>query len=213
MPKKTSKERTSKKTSKKRTSKNTIKDYKDYEEFMPASNKITSKIIAPSDKGPIGNIKNRIIITAIVSGVIGLIINVSALTWLHKLEEMNCACSEHWMRSYIKYYLYVVIPIFCIGLLINVYLYISDYSIIDLNKNDVFMFYKSFINIVSFFGLANIVIVIIFINRLKEINCECSEDIKREIYWIYNIIVASIIGGALLFALIGALLFYISFKR
>ena len=51
------------------------------------------------------------------------------------------------------------------------------------------------------------------INRLKEINCECSEDIKREIYWIYNIIVASIIGGALLFALIGALVFYISFKR
>jgi len=194
----------------KRTPKNTIKDY---EEFMPTSNKITSRLIAPSEKGPSGNVKSRLIIGMIVGGIIGLIINVSALTWLHKLEEMNCACSEHWMRSYIKYYLYVIIPIFCIGLLINVYLYISDYSIIDLNNNDVFMFYKSFTNIVSIFGLANIVIVIIFINRLKEINCECSEDIKREIYWIYNIILASIIGGALLFALIGALVFYISFKR
>lgn len=203
-----------KKNSKKRTSKNIAKNY---EEFMPASNKITSKItskiIAPSDKEPTSSIKKRVIIAMIVSGIIGLIINVSALTWLHKLEEMNCACSEHWMRSYIKYYLYVIIPIFCIGLLINAYLYISDYSIIDLNNNDVFMFYKSFTNIVSFFGLANIIIVIVFINRLKEINCECSEDIKREIYWIYNIIVASIIGGALLFALIGALVFYISFKR
>lgn len=189
---------------------NTIKDYA---EFMPASNKITSRLIAPSEKGPSGNVKSRLIIAAIVSGVIGLMINVSALTWLHKLEEMNCACSEHWMRGYIKYYLYVIIPIFCIGLLINAYLYISDYSIIDLNNNDVFMFYKSFTNIVSIFGLANIVIVIIFINRLKEINCECSEDIKREIYWIYNIILASIIGGALLFALIGALVLYISFKR
>jgi hypothetical protein len=117
------------------------------------------------------------------------------------------------MRSYIKYYIYVIIPIFSIGLLINAYLYISDYSIIDLNNNDVFIFYKSFTNILSLFGLANIIIVIIFINRLKEINCECSEDIKREIYWIYNIILASIIGGALLFALIGALVFYISFKR
>ena len=149
----------------------------------------------------------------IVGGIVGLIINVSALTWLHKLEEMNCACSEHWMRSYIKYYLYVIIPIFCIGLLINAYLYISDYSIIDLNNNDVFIFYKSFTNIISIFGLANIVIVIIFINRLKEINCECSEDIKREIYWIYNIILASIIGGTLLFALISALVFFMAFKR
>ena len=126
---------------------------------------------------------------------------------------MNCACSEHWMRSYIKYYLYVIIPIFCIGLLINAYLYISDYSIIDLNNNDVFTFYKSFTNIVSLFGLANIIIVIIFINRLKEINCECSEDIKREIYWIYNMILASIIGGTLLFAMISALIVYMSFKR
>ena len=198
------------KTSKKRTSKNIAKKY---EEFMPASNKITSKIIAPSDKGPISGIKNSIIISMIVGGIIGLLINVSALTWLHKLEEMNCACSEHWMRSYIKYYLYVIIPIFCIGLLINAYLYISDYSIIDLNNNDVFTFYKSFTNIVSLFGLANIIIVIIFINRLKEINCECSEDIKREIYWIYNMILASIIGGTLLFAMISALIVYMSFKR
>tara|TARA_B110001450_G_scaffold235858_1_gene240888 strand:+ start:102 stop:707 length:606 start_codon:yes stop_codon:yes gene_type:complete len=198
------------KTSKKRTSKNIAKKY---EEFMPTSNKITSKIIAPSDKGPISGIKNSIIISMIVSGIIGLLINVSALTWLHKLEEMNCACSEHWMRSYIKYYLYVIIPIFCIGLLINAYLYISDYSIIDLNNNDVFTFYKSFTNIVSLFGLANIIIVIIFINRLKEINCECSEDIKREIYWIYNMILASIIGGTLLFAMISALIVYMSFKR
>ena len=84
----------------------------------------------------------------------------------HKLEEMNCACSEHWMRSYIKYYLYVIIPIFCIGLLINAYLYISDYSIIDLNNNDVFMFYKSFLH--SLRGLSNIntiFLVLICINQ------------------------------------------------
>ena len=198
----------------KRPSKNTSKkSVKDYEDFMPASNKITSKIIAPSDKGPFNSIKKRIVIAMIVGGIIGLIINVSALTWLHKLDEMNCACSEHWMRSYIKYYLYVIIPIFCIGLLINIYLYIFDYNIVDLNNNDVFIFYKSFTNIVSSFGFANIFIVIIFINRLKEINCECSEDIKREIYWIYNIILASIIGGTLLFALISALVFFMAFKR
>lgn len=51
MPKKTPKR------TPKRTPKNTIKDY---EEFMPTSNKITSRLIAPSEKGPSGNVKSRL---------------------------------------------------------------------------------------------------------------------------------------------------------
>jgi len=43
------------------------------------------------------------------------------------------------------------------------------------------------------YALINIVIAIIFINKLKELNCECSEDIRREVYWIYNIVMASLI--------------------
>ena len=39
------------------------------------------------------------------------------------------------------------------------------------------------------YALINIVIAIIFINKLKELNCECSEDIRREVYCInYRII-------------------------
>ena len=37
---------------------------------------------------------------------------------------------------------------------------------------------------------------------LKEINCECSEDIRREIYWVYNIVQACYISIVLLFAII-----------
>ena len=62
--------------------------------------------------------------------------------------------------------------------------------------------YRGFVGIVSLFGFVNIFIAIIFINKLKEINCECSEDIKREVYWIYNIILASIILLVIIFMLI-----------
>ena len=48
-------------------------------------------------------------------------------------------------------------------------------------------------HLLLFIGIVNIVIVIIFINKLKEINCVCSEDIVREVYWIYNIILAAIL--------------------
>jgi len=41
-----------------------------------------------------------------------------------------------------------------------------------------------------------------FANTGKEINCECSEDIRREIYWVYNIVQACYISIVLLFAII-----------
>ena len=184
---------------------------KSLEEFMPMSSKLTTRLVTPPNESPPSS--KRMLIASIIGGIIGIIINISALMWLQKLEELNCACSEHWMRNYIKYYLYVIIPIFFIGLIINIYAYVADVSINQIHNNDLFIFYRSFAGIVSLFGFANIFIVIIFINRLKELNCECSEDIKREVYWVYNIILAAIIGLTILFMLVGLPLAFMSLRR
>ena len=67
--------------------------------------------------------------------------------------------------------------------------------------------------IISIFGFINIFIVIIFINKLKEINCVCSEDIRREVYYIYNTISLFLIAFYL-FLFIGAIIFnYIYYKK
>jgi hypothetical protein len=143
------------------------------------------------------------IIFNIVSGIIAIIININALVWLNKLETIKCECSGHWMREYIKYYLYFAIPIFIINLIIYMYAFITDdYNLLLSNENSIISFYNGFTSVVSLFGIINIFIAIIFINKLKELNCECSEDIKREIYWIYNIILASIILLVIIFMLI-----------
>lgn len=198
----------SRKSSKKNVRKSSKKSL---EEFMPISSKLTTRLVTPPNQSPSSS--KGMLIASIVGGIIGIIINISALMWLQKLEELNCACSEHWMRNYIKYYLYVIIPIFFIGLIINIYAYFSDVSINEIHNNNLFIFYRSFAGIVSLFGFANIFIVIIFINRLKEINCECSEDIKREVYWVYNIILAAIIGLTILFMLVGLPLAFMSLRR
>jgi hypothetical protein len=141
---------------------------------------------------------------------ITLIININAISWIEKLKKINCACSEHWMRKYIEYYLYIIIPVQIINILIYIYLY-STNNMKEFNpkntKNTLLQLYLSFVQFLAFFGTINIFIVIIFINRLKEINCYCSEDIKREVYYIYNIVLLSIICMYLFFAFIGAMLF------
>jgi hypothetical protein len=145
----------------------------------------------------------NIIMMTIVLSIIILIINVNALLWINKLDTMNCACSESYMRTYIKYYLYFNIVIISIDLLLNIYLYTGNILPIELVHNPLYGIYTAIKSVFFIFSVINIVIVIIFINKLKELNCECSEDIRREVYWIYNIILACYIGIVILLAMIG----------
>ena len=128
----------------------------------------------------------------IILGLIGISINISAILWIYKLENIDCKCSNNWMRIYIKYYLHVIIPIMVISLFMHVYLYVNNMVYTDIQSN-ILSLYFFIIGGFNIFGLINIIISIIFINKLKEINCDCSEDIKREVYYIYNIIMASLI--------------------
>lgn len=164
--------------------------------------KMTTPLSLNNREETYSSLKNGIVLN-IIGGIVAIIINVNALVWLNKLETIKCECSGHWMREYIKYYLYVAIPVFIINLIIYLYAFAAnDYSVLLSNNNPVMSIYRGFVGIVSLFGFVNIFIAIIFINKLKEINCECSEDIKREVYWIYNIILASIILLVIIFMLI-----------
>ena len=145
--------------------------------------------------------KSNMLLFNITFGIIALIINVFALFWIMKLEAIpECKCSDTWMRLYIKYYLHVYVPVLVISLLLQIYLYSAGLYLTDLTGG-LFVFFRVFVSIVVFFGFINMMIAIMFISKLKEINCECSEDIKREIYFIYNIISVSIIGISLLLML------------
>jgi hypothetical protein len=157
-------------------------------------------------------IRNMLFLSVII-GIVILVINVYAILWINKLDTMNCACSESHMRTYIKYYLYVFIPMICIDILINIYILAFNVSILDLANNTLYNIYRNIRSVFTIFSIINIVIVIIFINKLKEINCECSEDIVREVYWIYNIVLASYIGIVFLLAIIAIIMIMSSQMR
>jgi hypothetical protein len=154
-------------------------------------------------------IRNMLFLSVII-GLIILTINVYAILWINKLDTINCACSESHMRTYIKYYLYVFIPMICIDILMNLYIISSNTSILDLANNTLYNIYRNIRAVFSIFSIVNIVIVIIFINKLKEINCECSEDIVREVYWIYNIVLACYLSIAFLIIIAAMIMIFTS---
>ena len=145
------------------------------------------------NKNPITDILFSIII---VIHIVILMININASMWINKLEKIKCACSDSYMRSYIKYFLYILIPISIFNIVMNLYLYFNNMDASGINKyfSKTTLLVLNIVNVIFvLYALINIVIAIIFINKLKELNCECSEDIRREVYWIYNIVMASLI--------------------
>jgi len=206
------KSRSPKSRSPKSRSSRTMNNF-DVENFQQKIKMATSLSLNNSEETD-GSLKSGGIVLNIIGGIVAIIININALVWLNKLETIKCECSGHWMREYIKYYLYVAIPVFIIHLIINLYAFAAnDYRVLLSDNNPVMTIYEGFVGIVSLFGFVNIFIAIIFINKLKEINCECSEDIKREVYWIYNIILASIILLVIIFMLISIPFVVMSMKN
>jgi len=179
------------------------------------------KSLSPVPGSPVGvplttqsSNQSGTILFSIVIWIIALIINVYALVWIMKLEAIpECKCSDNWMRLYIKYFLHVYIPILIISIILYVYLYLSGLAPNDLNNNGVFVAYRMFVGIVGLFGFANMIIAIVFINKLKEINCECSEDVKREIYFIYNIVLASFMAIIILLGLMAVPIAILSMRK
>ena len=166
----------------------------------------------PSSTGPsellLSRIRTSSTIFATILNIAMLVINIYAINWIHKLEDIpECKCSNNWMRTYIKYYLYVIIPFTIIMLLLNIYLSFTNLSFstrVNLYKSantsiffDLYTFFLAIVNIAAFI---NMIVSIIFINKLKELNCECSEDVRREVYYIYNIVLASFVCISILLA-------------
>ena len=107
-------------------------------------------------------------------------ISLVALTWIHKLEEISCKCSEDFKRDYIKYFLYIYIGLYTVAAFSSI-LQLSGYRY-KINTT-LFKIFKIIFYIAS---LLNSIFAIIYIYRLKEIDCKCSEDVRREIYYVLN---------------------------
>jgi len=146
--------------------------------------------------------------------LIAVAINIMGFVWIKNLEDISCECSENWMRDYIKYYLIVYFIINIINLILSVYInYIKNKEgvFMALLNNPIYIMFNGIIALFLLAGFVNIFVTISYVQKLKEANCECSEDIKREIYWYYNIIIASFIALLILLSMISFI--YLSSTR
>jgi hypothetical protein len=127
---------------------------------------------------------------------IGIItIHVFALMWLQKLESTSCKCSANWKRDYIKYFLYVYFVFVALQL---VAFLATGKQLIQSESS----FVRLLVMLFNIFAFVNAFVVIFYVKELKDANCECSEDIKREVYYYWNIVYLALWALAVLIALV-----------
>lgn len=147
------------------------------------------------------------VVAIVLLTVLILSINIGALLWIEKLEKINCKCSEHWKRTYIKKYIYFILLLNAVSLISIIIFGIKLSKFIKENFGRViFHLFQIGLSIAS---ILNIIYTITYIDELKKENCICSEDIKRELYYYYNYFIVAFYIALFLTILISLFLGFI----
>lgn len=136
---------------------------------------------------------------AIIRSIIVILINFFVLNWLIKLDKCKCADIDEGL--YLKEW-FVIIIIFNIIKLFYTFIYG-----IDKNEINIFLLFNLIIIIVN---IVMIIRLLIYIDKLKKIKCNCGMSIQQNIIYYWYIISLSI---ALLLILIILSIYLILFIR
>ena len=111
---------------------------------------------------------------AIIRSIIVILINFFVLNWLIKLDKCKCADIDEGL--YLKEW-FVIIIIFNIIKLFYTFIYG-----IDKNEINIFLLFNLIIIIVN---IVMIIRLLIYIDKLKKIKCNCGMSIQQNIiyYW------------------------------
>ena len=116
------------------------------------------------------------IIQVTISAILLLLLHYFMYIWTKELENKNCDCSDIIHRKIINY-----------GSIVFFIFLIFNY--INIITNNIFIKSSIFISILlTTISIIYLSIIIDYIRKLKEKQCECSEDWKRKYGYIFSII-------------------------
>jgi hypothetical protein len=131
-----------------------------------------------------------------------LSINSIVLNWLIKIQK--CQCTHIKEGKYIK-----ELFIFAIIMnIINILILIINGAPIKIENKIMRISYLIFIFAITIINIINIIRLLIYISKLKEINCDCGLSKQQNFIYYYYIILFSIILSILLLALLAFLFIY-----
>jgi hypothetical protein len=131
---------------------------------------------------------------------LGIFLLLMIYTYIDKLEKTGCQCSESPYRSFIKIFPMVAVVYFVItmalapGYMVKVFGSMGSLTYLLMRAAFSVLFFVFF------------VLVIVYVRNLITLKCECSEDIRREIMYIYAILEVVLISLSVVFVLLESII-------
>ena len=137
---------------------------------------------------------------AIAISFLGIFLLLMIYTYVDKLEKTGCACSEKPYRSFIKYF-----PIFAVVYLVFT-MALPPSSAVKMFGSTGSLMYM--LLRAAFFVLFFVffVLVIVYVRALIKSKCECSEDVRREVMYIYAILEVVLLSLSVVFVLLESII-------
>lgn len=128
-------------------------------------------------------------LATIINGFLGIILLAFTYMYIDKLEKIGCACAEHPSRNFIKKY-----ALFAIVFLLVIMFFPP--AMLNQLLGPLAGTIGLVVNVI--FALATIVFFILairYVRYLMREKCRCSEDLRRDILYIWSILEIVIIGS------------------
>jgi hypothetical protein len=120
-------------------------------------------------------------ISGVISVVFGLAIialHVIVLTYITKLENIHCPCADHPFRNYLKYYMMVAIVLLTINMFVP---FLQPGAMVS-----GFMGFFLFLWVGA--TIAFYIMAVKYVRYLVKAKCECSEDVRRQVLYVWSIL-------------------------
>lgn len=128
-------------------------------------------------------------------GLFGVIALGLTYTYIDKMEKMGCACSEYKYRDFIK--TWSLIALFVV--LVMMFAPLKYVNQLSAKMGMAYMVFSALFLVVH---VVYIIMTLMYINHLMKEKCKCSEDVRRELLYIWFILRALVIFSIVLFSVI-----------
>lgn len=128
-------------------------------------------------------------------GLFGIIVLWLTYTYIDKLEKTGCACAQYKYRDFIKTWSLVALFI----VLVNMF---APLRLVNQFHDGLGRAYFAFSFVVLIIHLTYIILSLKYLDHMMREKCKCSEDMRRELLYIWFILRALVIFSGLLLAVI-----------
>lgn len=129
-------------------------------------------------------------IVSVIGGFLGIFLLVITYTYIDKLEKIGCVCSEHPYRNFVKKYC-----LFAIGY-IALTMFFPPATAVKLLGPELGVAYFAVKVLYTIATIVFFVLALIYVRYLMREKCKCSEDVRREVLYIWSILEIVILAMA-----------------